>query len=139
MPNLDLTFYDPSIRSYFKQKGEEDMNKVLATAVAVFFVVAVGITAHAASIAGLETAGVININTATEDQLRMLPLVNEQLVRDIIAYRNSNGSFESIDDLRNVNGITSQKLDEIRPWLVIKGDSTFVPDLYNSGSPGPVK
>jgi competence ComEA-like helix-hairpin-helix protein len=115
------------------------MNKVLATAAAVFFVVAVGIIAHAASIASLETAGVININTATEDQLRMLPLVNEQLVRDIIAYRNSNGPFESIDDLRNVNGITSQKLDELRPWLVIKGDSTFVPDLYNSGSPGPVK
>ena len=114
------------------------MKKVWIIPIMVFFVVAGGLVARAASIAGLETAGVININTATEDQLRMLPLINDQLAKAIIDYRNSNGPLESVDQLQNVRGVTNQKLNELRPWLITKGDTTFAPDLYNSGSPGPV-
>lgn len=114
------------------------MRKVLVTSVMVFFVLAVGLAAHAAAVQNHQTAGVININTANEDQLKMLPLINDQLAKGIINYRNSNGPFDSLEELRNVKGMTMQKLNELRPWLVVKGDTTFEPDLYNTGSPGPV-
>jgi competence ComEA-like helix-hairpin-helix protein len=114
------------------------MKRIWVITAMVFFVVATGFVAHAAAQKGLESAGVINVNTATEDQLKMLPLINDQMARAIIDYRNSNGPFDSVDDLQNVRGITKEKLDEIRPWVVIKGNTTFAPDLYNSGSPGPV-
>jgi competence ComEA-like helix-hairpin-helix protein len=114
------------------------MKKVFVTSVMVFFVLAVGLAAHAAAIENHETAGVININTANEDQLRMLPLINNQIAKAIISYRNSNGPFDSVEDLGNVKGVTPQKLEALRPWLVTRGDSTFVPDLYNTGPAGPV-
>jgi len=114
------------------------MRKVFVMPVMVFFVLAVSLAVYAASIEGQHTAGVININTASEDQLKMLPLINDQLAKAIMDYRNSNGPFDSLEDLRNVKGMSMEKFDELRPWLVIKGDTTFAPDLYNSGSPGPV-
>jgi competence protein ComEA len=114
------------------------MRKVVVTSVMVFFVLAVGLTVHAAAIQNQQTAGVININTASEDQLRMLPLINNQLAKAIIDYRNSNGPYDSLEELRNVKGMTMEKLNELKPWLVIKGDTTFDPYLYNTGSPGPV-
>jgi competence ComEA-like helix-hairpin-helix protein len=114
------------------------MKKVWVITAMVFFVVTTGFVARAASQFGLESAGVININIATEDQLKMLPLINDQLAKAIIEYRNSNGPFDSVDQLENVRGVTKEKLEELRPWLVIYGDTTFAPDLYNRGSPGPV-
>jgi competence protein ComEA len=114
------------------------MKKVIIASIMVFFVAAVGSAAQAAAIQNQETTGVININTATEDQLRMLPLINAELAKAILNYRDSNGPLDEVDQLLNVRGMTKDKLDELRPWLVIKGDTTFVPDLYNSGSAGPV-
>jgi competence ComEA-like helix-hairpin-helix protein len=115
------------------------MKNYVAGILMVFLIVTTGFLAHAASLPGQEDAGVININTATEDQLAMLPLISKDLARNIINYRNSNGPFNSIDELRKVKGMNRVKLDDLRPWLVTKGDTTFDPDLYNSGSPGSVE
>jgi len=84
---------------------------------------------------GPESAGYININTATEEQLKMLPLINDQLAHDIVLYRFSNGPFFTVDELLNVHGMTQEKLDVLRPWLVTEGDTTFSPDLYQESQP----
>ena len=97
----------------------------------VLFVVAAGFVANAEAQQSLESAGVINVNTATEDQLRMLPLINAQLAHEIILYRFNNGPFFTIDEMMNVKGMTQVRLDELRPWLVTEGDTTFSPDLYD--------
>jgi len=68
----------------------------------VLFVVAAGFVANAEAQQSLESAGVINVNTATEDQLRMLPLINAQLAHEIILYRFNNGPFFTIDEMMNV-------------------------------------
>jgi competence protein ComEA len=112
------------------KKGEEAM-KGWIIIVMVLFVVAAGFVASAEAQQGSESAGVININTATEDQLRMLPLINAQLAHEIILYRFNNGPFFTIDEMMNVKGMTQVRLDELRPWLVTEGDTTFSPDLYD--------
>jgi DNA uptake protein ComE-like DNA-binding protein len=113
------------------------MKKGLVITAAVFFVAVAVFVTPAACQEGPGSAGVININTATEDQLRMLPLINAQLAHDIILYKFNNGPFFSLDELLNVQGMTQEKLDELRPWLVTEGETTFSPDLYERGLPGP--
>ena len=46
-----------------------------------------------------------DINTAPEEELDELPGVGETLAEDIIAYREANGGFESIEEIMNVDGI----------------------------------
>lgn len=111
------------------------MNRSLVIIAVVFLAVTAVHVVPAASQEGSESAGVLNINTATEDQLRMLPLIHAQLAHDIILYRFSNGPFFTIDELLNVQGMTQEKLDELRPWLVTEGDTTFSPDLYQRNMP----
>ena len=69
--------------------------------------------------------GVVNINTADRTQLQLLPGVGETVADRIIAFRESNGVFESVDELVAVKGIGEKSLDKLRPWLTTKGDTTL--------------
>lgn len=60
----------------------------------------------------------ININTATEEQLMMLPRIGKVKVHDIIRKR----PFKSVDDLRNVSGIGEKILERIKPMITV-GDA----------------
>lgn len=103
----------------------------------VFFVVTTVFVVPAASQEGSKSTGFININTATEDQLRTLPFINAQLAHDIILYRSSNGPFFTVDELMNVKGMTQEKYEILRPWIITEGDTTFTPDLnlHQRGTP----
>ena len=69
--------------------------------------------------------GVVNINTADRAQLQLLPGVGETVADRIVAFRESNGAFESVDELVAVKGIGEKSLDKLRPWLTTKGDTTL--------------
>jgi len=99
---------------------------------AALMVLAVGLVANATH------KGVINVNTATVEQLKLLPPLNDTLARNIVAYRDSKGPFESLDDLVKVKGVSRTLLDDIRPFLVLEGKTTFIPDesQKSSGHPG---
>ena len=56
----------------------------------------------------------ININTATAEELEALPGVGEVIATRIIAYREQNGPFRSVDDLIHVEGISDRAIDEFR-------------------------
>ncbi|MEX1248034.1 MAG: helix-hairpin-helix domain-containing protein [Anaerolineales bacterium] len=62
----------------------------------------------------------ININTATIDQLDQLPGVGPTLAQSIVAYRESNGPFETLDDLQNVPGIGPRTFEAIRPFITLE-------------------
>lgn len=50
-------------------------------------------------------AEMVNINTATEDELMKLDKIGPAKAAEIVKYRNENGPFTSIEDLKKVKGI----------------------------------
>ena len=68
--------------------------------------------------------GVVNINTASAEQLQMLPGVGEVRARAILAERQGRGGFKSIEDLRAVKGVGDAVLERMRPYRTLKGKTT---------------
>ncbi len=62
---------------------------------------------------------IVNINSATEQELQQLPGVGPSLAAAIISYRSEHGPFQTVDDLANVRGVGPTKLDAIRAQLTL--------------------
>jgi competence protein ComEA len=75
--------------------------------------------------AGLALA-VVNINSATKDQLQELHGIGATKAQAIIDYRQKNGPFKSVDDIKKVDGIGDATLQQIRKELVLSGRTTGV-------------
>ncbi|MCI6907867.1 MAG: helix-hairpin-helix domain-containing protein [Clostridiales bacterium] len=83
------------------------------------------VSATAASSSAVSTAasvtaaasGKVNINTATAAELDTLPGIGPVKAQSIIAYREANGSFSSIEDLILVDGIGEKTMAELRPLI----------------------
>ena len=63
--------------------------------------------------------GIVNLNRATKSQLDSLVGIGPVIAARIIAYRNQNGSFMSVEDLLKVSGIGNKTLERIRARLTI--------------------
>mgnify|MGYP005750439775 CR=1 FL=1 len=63
--------------------------------------------------------GKININTATVEQLQTLSGIGQAKAKAIVAYREDNGYFKTIDELTNVSGIGQKSLDNIRQEITV--------------------
>ena len=59
----------------------------------------------------------VDLNTATADQLDALPGVGPTTAAAIVAYRDQHGPFRSVDALADVTGIGPSKLAQIRPHV----------------------
>lgn len=58
--------------------------------------------------------GKININTADINKLKEIPGIGDVKANSIIIYRESNGNFKSIEDLKNVDGIGEKTFEKIK-------------------------
>ncbi len=63
----------------------------------------------------------LDINQANWIEWTQLPGVGDQLARRIVAYREQNGPFQSVDELKQVQGIGSKTLEKLRPWITAEG------------------
>jgi competence protein ComEA len=61
----------------------------------------------------------ININTATPEDLEVLPGIGEVLAAAIVSYREEHGPFTTVDALIDVSGIGEVTLEEIRELVTV--------------------
>ena len=86
-------------------------------------ILAVLFASVAAVAAGQE--GVVNINTASAEQLTFLPRVGPALAGRIVEFRDSNGKFKATDDLILVRGIGEGTYELLKPYVTIDGKTTL--------------
>ena len=66
------------------------------------------------------SSDVININKATQTELETLPGIGPSLATSIIKYREENGKFKDIDEIKNVTGIGDNKFEKIKDFIKVK-------------------
>lgn len=64
--------------------------------------------------------GLVNINTADVAALCTLPGIGESRARDIIAYRESHGAFDSCEDIMKVSGIKTSVYNKLSDKIKVK-------------------
>lgn len=66
-----------------------------------------------------ESNNIININTATIEEMQKIPGIGQSKAEKIIAYRNENGLFKTIEDIKNVSGIGDSIYEKIKDYITI--------------------
>lgn len=66
-----------------------------------------------------KTMDKVNINTATQTEMETLSGIGPSTALKIINYRNENGKFETIEDLKNVPGIGEAKFENIKENIYV--------------------
>ena len=62
----------------------------------------------------------ININTANQSELETIPGVGSSTALKIINYRQTNGNFDSIEDIKEVSGIGDSKFENMKEYICVK-------------------
>ncbi len=76
-------------------------------------------SSHGSGVA--DGSGLVNVNTASAQELEHLPGVGPALAAAIVEYRLLRGPFASIDQLDDVSGIGPAKLEQIRSMATVDG------------------
>ena len=98
------------------------MTKNLRNAFGILLVVSLLAPVAAAAAA---SAGTVNVNTATVEQLQLLPRIGPSVAQRILDYRKENGKFGSLDDLMLVRGIGEATFGQLKPYVSLSGDTTL--------------
>ena len=66
------------------------------------------------------TPELLNINTASAEELQTLPNIGARMAQRIVNYREQHGKFASMEALQNVKGIGAKTLEKLRPFVDAK-------------------
>lgn len=61
----------------------------------------------------------VNVNTATQSELESVKGLGPAKAKAIIAYRETNGGFKSLEDLNNVKGFGKATIDKLKDELTV--------------------
>ncbi len=67
-----------------------------------------------------KTPGLININSATKEEIDKIPGIGEILANRIIEYRIKNNGFKHINELKEIKGITAKKFEKIKKHIKVE-------------------
>ena len=73
----------------------------------------------------------VNINTANVEELQQLKGIGAKKAADIVAYRETNGDFKTVDELTKVKGIGKATLNKLRDDITVV-DKTDDSDSHTS-------
>lgn len=88
------------------------MNKLMGSLVGLLAMVA------------MPVFGAVNINTATLSELEAVKGLGPAKAKAIIAHREKNGAFKSLDELDKVKGFGKASVDRLRGDLSVADDKT---------------
>ena len=74
---------------------------------------------HKESQSGNNSSGLININTATAQELQTLSGIGEVRAKAIVEYRTQSGNFSKIEDIKNVSGIGDATFNNIKSQICV--------------------
>lgn len=75
---------------------------------------------NASQLAQNERSTPVDLNAATYNDLLQLPGIGPVMAKRIIAFREANGAFRRLQDLRQVKGIGAKTYEKLAPLLTIK-------------------
>ena len=64
-------------------------------------------------------AAPVNLNTATSEELQLVPGIGPVTAEKILQMRKSYGAFKSVDDLSAIRGIGPKRLEKMRKYLTV--------------------
>jgi len=67
----------------------------------------------------------VNINTATVQELQLLPRVGPALAQRIVDFRSANGPFKAPEELTRVKGIGEKSFAGLAPYVSVGGATTL--------------
>lgn len=70
-------------------------------------------------------AGTVNVNTASLEQLQLLPRVGPSVAQRIVDHREKNGAFKNLEDLMLVRGIGEATFEQLKPYIALSGTTTL--------------
>jgi competence protein ComEA len=62
---------------------------------------------------------IVNVNTASLEELDTLPGIGPVIGERIIAYRDEHGPFKTVEELTEVEGISDRLLERLRPRITV--------------------
>lgn len=68
----------------------------------------------------IDNAGKIDLNTATLQQLQLLPGIGPAMAQRILDYRDAAGGFETIQDITNVSGIGEMTFEKLKNYIKVE-------------------
>lgn len=93
--------------------------------------------ATSSATASPSASGVVDVNTAGEEQLVLLPGIGPTKARAILAARQRMGRFRRVEDLLRVRGIGRATLRRIRNMVSLQGGTTMTTRAATSRSAPP--
>ena len=68
---------------------------------------------------GTSETGIVNINTADISQLLTIPGIGQTRAEAVLAYRQENGNFQSIEDIMKVSGIKNGLFEKMKDYITV--------------------
>lgn len=81
----------------------------------------------------------VNVNTATAAEFQLLPRIGPSVAARIVAQREKNGAFKSLDDLMLVRGIGESTYEQMKPYVALAGPTTLTEKVKSPRAPKAAK